>query len=192
VVVHLPRDVDATTVLSSLPHRPDDPRATADLGWREAGGVVGAGPGAALPDRPTVTLTRPVSAAPEPPTVPTRRPVPPPPEPLEPALTAAAPVLRSVPQDSPYERPYEPPYADRYGAGQAQLSERPYDQPYDHAYDPDPDDDGPYDTPGGPEPDGDLEPWDDEPLSPARSAQVVATAGAALAVVATGAWSLPC
>ena len=193
VVVHLPRDVDATTVLGGGPggraDRPLDRTRVDDLGWREAGTLLGARPAAPLQDPATVAVTRP--APPDAPTVPVHRPAA---APLQPAL-AAAPVLRSVPQ----EEPYSPPYDGRHEAG-------PYDQhdqhdPYDQAgpddqhgpYDQDPDggDDvtGPYDA----GPDAAVEAWaqEAERLSSARSLQLVVTAGAALAVVATGALVAP-
>jgi hypothetical protein len=183
VVVHLPRDVDATTVLGPGPGRP----AADALGWREAGGLLG-GAGSPPPERPTVELTRPVS--PEGPTVPRPRPVPPappaldpsapvPPVPREPALAAAGPVLRPVPQQDAGAQPD----ADR-------------DDPYATADDPwradadgeDQDGDGAYE-----DEDSALEAWEQEAerLPRARSAQVVVTAGAALAVVATGALVAP-
>ena len=184
VVVHLPRDVDATTVLGGGPggraDRPLDRTRVDDLGWREAGTLLGARPAAPLQDPATVAVTRP--APPDPPTVPVHRPAA---APLQPAL-ADAPVLRSVPQ----EEPYSPPYDGRHEAG-------PYDQagpddqhgPYDQ--DPDGGDDvtGPYDA----GPDAAVEAWaqEAERLSSARSLQLVVTAGAALAVVATGALVAP-
>jgi hypothetical protein len=183
VVVHLPRDVDATTVLAAGPGgRP----AGGDLGWREAGGLVGASPGVA---RPTAALTRPLPPDAEPATVPTRRPA----EPA--ALAPAGPVLRSVPQDQPYDAPYDPPPFDgAYDQAHHTAYDGRYDSPLGGSYER-PADDVDHRWPDAPEEQHEegLEPWDegaDRP-SPARSAQVVVTALAALAVVATGALVAP-